>query len=330
MAKLAMSNFEQLLKSAKDSTIQYAASSPFVSRGKSHALAVKAGLDKIKTGLSFEMVSQDNFDIKAVQDPSSRRPKIVDDLSLDENPASEKNIVVVVNWLIDFVKQIMVKVNEHSKLIKFTQNVTDSKADQTEFEKLTKKHEDLEKECDEVRQRGMKGNIILSSPNIYGKVSLLHPRTIKDSKTGAERYEYEHEMCARLIKLKTGVDIPLHDIDACHALNKRGSDSTFIIRISNRKPGSAWYTLAAGLLTGRNNVTKSNFTQDNVYLNFQLTKKRSDLSKVVRKAKVDKKIVKYGVDQNGRFTIKVKANSKWEEISFTQDLEKAISNSFLG
>ena len=132
-------------------------------------------------------------------------------------------------------------------------------------------------------------------------------------------------MCARLIKLKTGIDVPLDDIVACHPLSKRGSDSSYIVRIANRRSDSAWAILAAGMLTGRNGVTKSNFTQDNIFINFQLTKKRSELVKVARQAKVDKKIKKYGVDQNGRLTIKVKPSSRWEEVSSSKDLENIIS-----
>ena len=49
MAKLNIATFEKLIKTAKDSTIQYAASSPFVTKGKSYAAAVNAGFDKIKS-----------------------------------------------------------------------------------------------------------------------------------------------------------------------------------------------------------------------------------------------------------------------------------------
>ena len=324
MAKLAITSFEELLKNAKESTINYAESSPFITKGKSQAAAVKAGLDRIKSGLSFDFVSQENFDITSVRD-GSRRSKVVEDLSLDVDPAADKNIVVIVNWLIDFVKKIMEKVNDHSNLIKFTQKVSDTKVDQEDFDALKNKYEKLEHDCDEIRQRNLKGNIILSSPNTHNKKSLLNPLTIIDNHTSAERYEYEHEMCARLIKLKTGVAIPLKDIVACHPLSNRGSESSFLIRIANRRTDSSWSTLAAGILTGRNNVSKSNFTDDNVFLNFQLTKKKSELCKVVRKAKFEQKIKKYGVDQNGRLTIKVKASSRWEEVS--KDLDKIITSS---
>ena len=105
--------------------------------------------------------------------------------------------------------------------------------------------------------------------------------------------------------MKTGVTVPVTDIVACHVLSKQGSDSTYIIRFGNRRPGSAWDIIASGMLTGRNKESKANFTAANVFLNFQLTKKRAELVKVVRQAKKDKKIVKYGTDQNGRVTVRV-------------------------
>ena len=117
-------------------------------------------------------------------------------------------------------------------------------------------------------------------------------------------------MCTRLLKLNTGVDVPVHDIVACHALSKRGSTSSYIVRIVNRRPGSAWSILAAGMLTGKNSVTGSNFTQENVFISFQLTKRKSDLVAAVKEARKARVISKYGIDQNGRITVKVKAASK--------------------
>ena len=38
--------------------------------------------------------------------------------------------------------------------------------------------------------------------------------------------------------------------------------------------------------------------KDNLFLDFQLAKKRSDLAKVFRKVRLDKKIFKYGVQDN--------------------------------
>ena len=48
--------------------------------------------------------------------------------------------------------------------------------------------------------------------------------------------------------------------------------------------------------------------------------------KTVKQAKKDKNISKYGVDQNGRITVKVKATSKWVEVSSSLDLESSITS----
>ena len=139
--------------------------------------------------------------------------------------------------------------------------------------------------------------------------------------------EYESEMCTRLIWKKTGVVIPQEDIVACHALNKRGADTSYIIRVGNRKSSSAWEVLASGMLTGRNKDTKASFCPDtNVFLNFQLTKRRGDLAKLVRKAKLDKKLIKYRTDQNGRLTVKVRVDTKFEEVNSEADLMRIIAN----
>jgi len=201
--------------------------------------------------------------------------------------------------------------------------MVDSKADQQEVNILKQKLDHLEKECDEVRQRGMKGNLIISSPGIQGKSSLMVSNTITIQ--GEQRKESDQEMIQRLIKVKTGVVVPVRVMTACHAINKRGSDSSSVVSISDRAPGSAWEVLAAGLLTGKNSNTRENFTDANVYINFQITKNKSELVKAAKVAKKDRKIKKYGVDQNGRLTVKVSASSKFEEVSSLAGLEHLVA-----
>ncbi len=133
-------------------------------------------------------------------------------------------------------------------------------------------------------------------------------------------------MCARLVFLKAGVTIPQSDISACHVLSKRGADSTYILRISNMKPGSSWDILAAGMLTGKNKETKANFSDANVFLNFQLTRKKGNMLREVRKAKADRKVMKYGTDQNGRITVRVRQNSPWVEVASVEQLEEYIAS----
>ena len=178
-----------------------------------------------------------------------------------------------------------------------------------------------------MRQRGLKGNIIISSPESQNKKSLFAFKKVTDHVTGAVRVENDIELCCRLIHLKTGVSVPLQDITACHPLSKKVGSTSYVLRISNRKPGSAWDILAAGLLTGRNKFTKANFTDDNVFINFQLTNTRNNLAKAIRDAKKSRKVVKYGCDQNGNFTVKFKADSTWQVVGSIQDLEQGIQSS---
>ena len=80
------------------------------------------------------------------------------------------------------------------------------------------------------------------------------------------------------------------------------------------------------MLTGKHKITKANFTKDNLYINFQTTKQKGELSKVVRDARKARKIVKYGMDQNARITVKVTAVSEWVEVTSEQQLLDLVAN----
>ena len=53
---------------------------------------------------------------------------------------------------------------------------------------------------------------------------------------------------------------------------------------------------------------------------------RGDLAKEVRKAKYSKDIVKYGTDQNGKITVKVKIFSPWVEVTSISHLQHLVAN----
>ena len=72
----------------------------------------------------------------------------------------------MVNWLVLLVGKIKNNVIEKNKFIKFFSRQLDEKVDMGALEELQQKFNNLEKECDEVRQRNMKGNIIISSPTL--------------------------------------------------------------------------------------------------------------------------------------------------------------------
>ena len=93
-----------------------------------------------------------------------------------------------------------------------------------------------------------------------------------------------------------------------------------------RRPTSSglsnWDTLTSAMRTGENMVKEVN-----VFMNYQLTPSRSALAKEVRKAKNEKKIDKYSVDQNGRIKVKPKTgdNRIFTEVKSFDDLAKLSS-----
>ena len=183
---------------------------------------------------------------------------------------------------------------------------------------LSKKCEALEIEVDEARQRGLKGNLIVSSPALRtarGTVpSLAYPQETQYPGLGNESMV---EMVLRLVHMKTAVRIPPGDVIACHPIGQRGSH-TFILSLANRRPGSAWDIITHGMATGEN------FSHHNIFINYQLTKRRGELSKGIRKLKTDNAIERYYVDANGRFFCYKPGNNQKHEIKTLDDI-KAIT-----
>ena len=189
--------------------------------------------------------------------------------------------------------------------------------------KLIKDKQTIENEMDETRQRGLKGNIIVSSPDKPGSPSLL----VQENHHDGSR-EDEVDMIIRLIKKKTTVALKKESVLACHRLGEEGrKKQSYLVRISDHKNGSDWDTLATGMVTGKIGAGHggTNFTKDNIHINFQLTNKRMELVHICRKlVKMDPKpISKYSVNQNGRITVvKVAKSKKWEVVKDREQLAK--------
>jgi len=339
-----LSKFQEMIASARESSLSTLASSPFLSSAsKSLPAARTAGLDNVKVGLSFNYMEGESFNINHVLD-SSDPPVHLEHLS--SGPAGTDGNVMI-NWLLDMTKTIIAKINQHGKLLKFTQRVVESKVSQEEVQELRvlvqelkatqeqreeeqvqvvqglrSKVKELEGECEDVRQRSMKGTLFLNSPHSSTADSLLLPRNTTVNEV--LRKETPVEVVTRAIFAKTGVRVPEQDLQACHTLGRPGAspNTSYIVRFSNLRPGSAWDILAAGLLTGRNKETKQNFDSSvALYLNFQLSRSKNQLAKVVRDAKRARRIAKYGIDQNGRVTVKVSVDSpSWVEVHSEEEL----------
>ena len=124
----------------------------------------------------------------------------------------------------------------------------------------------LERELDETRQRSLKGNFILSSPNLDNRPSII---LTKDELTDADIDIKDHVV--NLIKENYDREIAKEDIRACHRVGKFGTG--IVIRFCDRSAGSSW-----AKLTEKGRVIKRVKKDANIFLNFQLTKHRSEMS----------------------------------------------------
>ena len=194
------------------------------------------------------------------------------------------------------------------------------------FEKqMQLKVEELEKSCDEARQRGLKGNLIVSSPERNSRNGQVHTWAVKenvwDNIRTCQREETDLELAVRMVGMKTGVYIPHKDVYACHSIGKKENHS-YIICVGNRQPYSAWDNLTYGMRTGKT------FTNANIFINYQLTAKRIELSKEVRQAKKDNLIQKSPLMQTVKFILKswVKKLSRKLLLSQTCNWLSAVFN----
>ena len=122
-----------------------------------------------------------------------------------------------------------------------------------------------EDELDEARQRELKGNIIISSPAKGGQPSL-----IKNDSELQEQKKSLIDHANDLLHKKYGLTIPPEDFIACHRLK-----NNIFMKIFNRKEGSAWAKLMPLIKSTPMNNT-------NVYVNFQMTRRRSEMMYFIR------------------------------------------------
>ena len=171
-----------------------------------------------------------------------------------------------------------------------------------------------EDETDEVKQRSMKGNLIVSSIAYENKTK---PCLIKTDAQLAEEDISLTKHAQQLVQKKFGVNLPEEDIQAVHRLStkvKSGQtqNEAFILRINNRRPGSAWHGIVQGIKTGAK-------VEENVFFNFQLTKKRADILHKVRGLKKETKIHKFYTDENGKIQILVKEGQKNVSLTYAMN-----------
>lgn len=175
-----------------------------------------------------------------------------------------------------------------------------------------------EDELDELNQRGRKGNLVLSSPNIPARkqTSLFQTEEVLQAKN-----QTFDQHVTELVYLKYGVRIPESDILACHRL----PNNSVIIRFNKRTQTSAWAKLVDQIKTGGDRSM-------NFFANFHLTNRRSKLVYELRQYKKQSKIFKFYCDENGSISIKFTEdkNEKKTKITFhhkntSDDPEKTLT-----
>lgn len=226
------------------------------------------------------------------------------------------NMASMMNWLVNMIKHILEKIDQQGDIITVHTEVLANPSDaldakDEEIDCLKKELDRLDLEVDETRQRGMKGNLIISSPNRGNIPSLVDYKTLTIE--GRRERESHTSLVKRLIKKKTGVDVKDREIAACHPMKGK---NTFIISLADRSPGSSWELIVAGMKKG------GNFKHEvNVFINIQLTDRRVDLASKARTARSDGKISKVFIDQNGKVKVKKEgADEKYQEVKTEADL----------
>ena len=180
-------------------------------------------------------------------------------------------------------------------------------------------------ELDEVKQRAMKGNLILVS-----KGSASNPSVLKTDKELSASSESLLTNVRREILKKWGVDVPVSDFQACHRMKE---DHTVIVRIWNRTPGAAFWRLVEDIRAGGplddQGRPKPAQRKINLFANFQLTPRRNQLSYHLRNLKKENKIFNYYTNENGMLSFRLKERGPKIKVTYVSakpgDIPKTLS-----
>ena len=256
-------------------------------------------------------------------------------IKMDSKTSETARLGTAVNWLVCFCDSLVdtfmnqaVKLksleDEKSRLEEVVKELEEEKVKKVEEKvevlevknlKVEEKMVMLEEDNDEVRQRGLKGCITVSSPRGHNKQTLFVRQTIT-MEDQTVRNESHLEMVLRVVNLKARVKFQLEEVVNYYPLEPsiNGQDPTiWFVQFGNLQPCSNWDALQAGMKTGFHPVSGSSFTDANVYLNFQVTPRKTRfLREVVKPAHKQGKLGKYLVDERGQILVKQKRGSRAE------------------
>ena len=167
-------------------------------------------------------------------------------------------------------------------LAHFVQNDQTKKMNQ---ENTIREHED---EIDNLKQKNLKGNIIITSKSQYGDCLIRSEEQLKQENISLSKHVID------LVKLKYNQDITEEDIASCFRLKKGG----ILVKFWKKGKGSQFHNLSS-------KIKSSQGAKINLYMNFMLTPRRGELLFQVRKLKRNERIAKFYSDEEGSISIKL-------------------------
>ena len=159
-----------------------------------------------------------------------------------------------------------------------------------ELENTIKEHED---EIDHLKQKSLKGRVIITSKSQFGQCNIKTDDELKQENKSLAAHVKD------LVKLKYDHDITEESIKTCFRLKKGG----ILVIFWQNGIGSHFQTLSKKIKS----VQGSNI---NLYFNFMLTGRRGELLFEIRKLKKEGKIAKFYSDEEGTISIQFARGDK--------------------
>ena len=164
--------------------------------------------------------------------------------------------------------------------------VQDEKTQKTTKDTTIREHSD---EIDHLKQKSLKGNIIITSKSQYGECHIKSDKQLQQENKSLAQHVKD------LVKKKYNQDITEDDIQSCFRLKKGG----ILVKFWKKGKDSQFSTLSS-------NIKSAKGSDINLFFNFMLTGRRGQLLFEIRKLKRDKKIAKFFSDESVGISIQIR------------------------
>ena len=179
-------------------------------------------------------------------------------------------------------------------LAHFVQN---EQKEQNSQEPTMRKHED---EIDHLKQKSLKGKIIITSKVQHGVCHIKTDNQLKEEKKSLVTHVKE------LVKEKYNQDITEESIQTCFRLKKGG----ILVKFWKKGKGSEFQALSS-------KIKSAEGSHINLFFNFMLTGRRGELLFEIRKLKREGKIAKFFSDEEGSISIQINKGERKIKVTDT-------------